>query len=118
MSVVKFELKEDHVKLLKQLSWSLTEKGFLISTEDESEDPAPFGANSLYEGIDLILNGKPSDFNPLETVAVEYTTEQIDEWHKLMGELPMALDIILYTGNFELGTYRTKFNNRDWKKIS
>jgi len=97
MSVIVFELKEDHLKLLRHLRWSLNDKNFIISTEDASEDPAPFGANNLYEGIDLILNGKPADFDPLNTEEIEvYTAEQKAHMDKLYSELPTALDIVVF----------------------
>lgn len=119
MSVLVFELKEDHIKLLKHLKWSITDKKFIISTEDASEDPAPFGANNLYEGMDLILNGKQPNFDPLNTEEIEVYSEEVKaEMDKLYSELPMALDIILFNGHFELGTYRTKFHDRLWKKIN
>ena len=37
MSIIKFELKEEHLKLLKYLRWSITKNGFLIGTEDEED---------------------------------------------------------------------------------
>jgi hypothetical protein len=47
----------------------------------------------------------------------EYSEEQKAEWDKLYSELPLALDVILFNGNFELGTYKTKWHDRNWKKI-
>ena len=118
MSVIKFELKKEHIILLKNLRWGLMENKFIVSTEDITEDPAPFGADTIYEGIDLVLNGKPESFDPMNSTEPKtYTTEQIAEWDKLISELPTALDIILYNGTFELGTYRTKYHIRDWKKV-
>ncbi len=118
MSIVKLELTEKHIKLLKYLRWSLNKKNFIVGTEDESEDLVPFGENSLYESIDLILNGKPADFDPFNTdEAKQYSDEQKQEWDSLYTELPIALDIILFNGHFELGTYKTKFHDRFWKKI-
>lgn len=118
MSIIKFELKNEHVLLLKNLRWGLTDNKFVISTQDVAEDPAPFGADNIYEGVDLVLNGKPENFDPLNTDKISYTSEQIEEWDRLISELPTALDIILYNGNFELGTYKTKYHFRDWKKIT
>ena len=119
MSVIKFELKKEHVLLLKNLRWGLTQNKFIVSTENITEDPAPFGADTVYEGVDLILNGKPEGFDPLNNDGMgTYTDEQISEWDKLISELPTALDIILYNGNFELGTYKTRYHLRDWKKIT
>lgn len=117
MSLLLIEIKEEHVKLLKHLRWSLNKKGFIIGTEDEVEDPAPFGENSLHEAIDLILNGRPSDFDPLHTEdLVVYSDEQKATWNALYAELPLALEVILFNGHFELGKYKAKFHDRVWKK--
>lgn len=118
MSVVKFELKQEHVLLLKNLRWGLLNNQFLVSTESPKEDPAPFGTDTIYEGMDIILNGKPENFDPLNDNGSEYTEEQKKEWDELFSELPTALDIILYNGHFELGTYKTRYHDRQWKKIS
>ena len=117
MSIIKFELKEEHLKLLKYLRWSITKNGFLIGTEDE-EDLIPFGEDSLYNAINIILNGKPEIFDPLNTDELEqYSNEQKKEWDNLYSELPKALNIVLYTGSFELGMYKSKFSDGVWKKI-
>lgn len=116
MSVLKFELTETHIKLLKQLRWSVNKDGLIVNLSDD--ESALFGENNLYDAMDLILNGKPADIDPFtHEDIIEYTDEQKAEWDKLYGELPMALDIILFNGHFETGKYRTKFNDRNWKKI-
>jgi|ERR1035437_6043840 hypothetical protein len=117
MSVIQIEIKEEHVKLLKHLRWSINKQNFIIATEDETEDTAPFGENNLYDAMDLILNGKPSNFDPLHTEdIIEYSDEQKATWAALYAELPLALEIILYNGHFSLGVYRAKFHDRQWKK--
>lgn len=118
MSVLRITLTEDHIKLLKHLKWSVNDKGFIVGTENEEEDPAPFGENTLYEAIDLILNGMPEDFDPfnMEEI-VEYTKEQKDEWDKLYNELPLALDVIMFNSSFELGSYATQFHDRNWRAV-
>lgn len=118
MSVITFELKEEHLKLLKHLRWSMTDKDFIVSTENVVEDIAPFGVDSLYEGIDLILNGRPADFDPLNSFEpIEYSEEQRDEWDKLYSELPLALEVILYNGHLNLGTYKARYHDRQWKEL-
>ena len=83
----------------------------------DDEDSVIFGENNLYDAIDLILNGKPENINALtHEDIIEYSDEQKAEWDKIYSELPMALDIILYNGHFELGSYKTKFHDRNWKK--
>lgn len=118
MSVLTLELTENHIKLLKHLRWSINSKNFIVGTEDETEDPAAFGENNIYDAIDLILNGRPADFDPftLDEIKV-YSEEQKAEWDKLYSELPTALDIILFNGSFELGIYKTRFHLRNWVKI-
>ncbi len=117
MSVLTLDLKEEHLKLLRHLKWGLADKKFVISAQDVVEDMTPFGGDNIYDDIDLILNGKPENFNPL--IAEEfrqYSKEEIEKMDKLVEELPMALDIILYNGHFELGTYVTRYHDRQWKK--
>lgn len=117
MSVIVFELKEEHVKLLKHLRFSLNKDKIIVAVADEGDDVAPpFGENNIYEAMDLILNGMPADFDPLNEEVKEYSEEQKAEWDKLYAELPTALDVIMFNGHFELGTYRTKFHDRNWKK--
>jgi hypothetical protein len=118
MSVLVFELTEKHVKLLKHLRWSVNKENIISGVSDEGDEIAPpFGENNIYDAIDLILNGVPADFDPLNTEEIrEYSDEQKAEWDKLYSELPMALDVILFNGHFELGTYRTKYHDRQWKK--
>jgi hypothetical protein len=119
MSVIKFELKQEHLDLLKNLRWSLLDGKFLVSTEDHENDTAPFGADDIYEAIDLILNGRPTDFNPIEMEKITvYTNEEKETWDNLLAELPTALEIILYCGTFELGTYKARYHDRLWKRIN
>lgn len=118
MSIIKLELKEEHIKLLKHLRFKLNKNTNIIEGISDEEDSVPFGENSIYEAFDLILNGKPADQDPFNDSELPiYSTEQMEAWDKLYSELPIALDIILFNGNFELGTYKTKYHYRDWKKI-
>lgn len=117
MSLLKFHLKDQHIKLLKQMKWGLFEDKFLISAEDVINDSDPFGGNDIYESIDLILNGRPENFDPFNTSEFpEYTQEQKTEWDILISELPTAMNVIMFNGSFEIGNYRTKFHDRNWIK--
>jgi hypothetical protein len=118
MSTLIFELKKEHVKLIRDLRWSLDKKNIISAVADDGDEIAPpFGSSNIYEAIDLILNGKTIDVDPLthdeETI---YSDEQKAEWDKLYKELPTALDLILFNGHFELGVYKTKWHLRNWKK--
>jgi hypothetical protein len=121
MSLLKFELKTEHLLLLKHIEWSSLGNGIIVGTkeldEDEAETYVPFGCDTLYEGIDLILNGRPEEFDPLnQDEPTQYTDKQKAKWDKLYAELPMALDVILTLGTFEIGNYASQFGQRDWKK--
>lgn len=119
MSVVKFELKNEHIQLLKQLKWSNTPENKMIVSVEDVNEPLLFNESNVYEAIDLILNGIPPNFDPFNTSDLPtYSPEQISEWDKLLSELPTALDIILYNGDFTLGRYKTKFSDRAWKLIN
>ncbi len=114
MSVLKFELKEDHLKLLKHVEWDREFNGETVTTSGEN----PFGGFDHYEDMAVILYGKPEGFNPLEDEEYEWPEEKKEEMDKLLSELPMAIDVILNTQSFETGKYKTKFHDKNWKKIS
>ena len=117
MSVIKFELKEEHLKLLKFLRWSKDKNNLIVNISDD-EDSVPFGEDNIYDAIDLILNGRPENFDPFETTETRvYTDEEKAYMDKLYSELPLALDVILFNQNFELGNYKTKYHDRNWKKL-
>jgi len=113
MSVLKFELKEEHLKLLKHLEWEREFNGEVIITSGEN----PFGGFDHYEDMGVILYGRPEDFDPFDGDPFDWTYEQKEEMDKLLSELPLALDIVLNTQSFELGLYKTKFHVREWKKV-
>lgn len=118
MSVLTIELTENHVKLLKNLRWTLKDNIVSGVGNDGEDDIPPFGENNIYDAIDLILNGIPDGFDPINTDEITvYSEEQKAEWDKLYSELPLALDVVLYNGHFELGKYKTKYHDRKWKKI-
>jgi hypothetical protein len=118
MSVLKIEITDEHLKLLKYLNWSL--KDNLVSNigHDGEEEIPPFGQNNLYEGMALILNGKPEDFDPLNTEEeTEFSEDFKAKCERLYSELPLALEVILQRQSFSLGTYKAKYHDRVWKQI-
>jgi len=115
MSILKFELKKEHLDLLRHINWSEMDETNVIRTIDS---PSPFGGDDVHEDMGLILYGLPEGFNPLEDVEMEYTNEQKQMMDKLLNELPMAIEVILNSNTFELGHYKTKWHYRDWKKLN
>jgi hypothetical protein len=118
MSVIKFELKEEHVKLLKNLRWSMKDDLIVNMNHDGEEYVPPFGEDTIYEAIDIILNGFRDEEKSFKIQTEGFSDEQKAEWDKLYSELPTALDIVLYNGSYELGTYKTKWHFRNWVKIN
>ena len=119
MSVIKFELTEQHIALVKNLDFELMFK--LAKGDNELHDKNLFGfAEDEFDDVGLILYGMPEregDFDPLGSDEVTYTEEQKNEMGKIISELPMALQIMMQTGTFEAGNYKTRFHNINWKKI-
>jgi hypothetical protein len=108
MSLVKFELTEDHINLLRNMEWNQGEMDPVVGEFNGDYDEEEMG---------IIIYGKPEgDFDPLDEEVIPYTEEQIEHLNKLKEGLPMALDIIMQTGKFEAGHYKRKFHLRDWKK--
>lgn len=106
------------MNLLKNLQWSVDKNNVIVGVKDEGDDIAPpFGMDSIYEAIDLILNGKSSVGIEDETEFPTYTLEQKETWDKLYSELPLALEVILSRGKFETGVFRRKYHLRNWEKI-
>jgi len=111
MSINKFTLTEDHIKLLKQLN--ITEHNNIPIIDANRL----FGNQDMYEDVDLILNGKTKEVGPDDTWEEDgYSEEQRTEWDKLISELPTALDIILNLSTFEPGDYVTRSYERNWIK--
>jgi hypothetical protein len=116
MGLIKFELKEEHVKLLKHLRWSIKSEQIISKMDDD--DDSPFGGDNLFEDMSLILNGKPDNFNPVddEILVSELSDDDKIKLKELFNELPIALDIILNYGTFEPSFYKTKWYDRNWIK--
>jgi hypothetical protein len=117
MALLKFNLTENHIKLLKHLKWSLNNDNNIESIDIEDSLTSPFGGDNIYEDINTILNGKPADFTDFLENGIEFTEEEKSDMIKLYKELTKALDIILFTSSFEPGLYSTKWYDRNWKKI-
>jgi hypothetical protein len=115
MALIKFELKENHIKLLKHLKWSIdpNTKGII----SYAENGTPYGGLSLTEDVGLILYGNLiEDFDPLSAYGPQYTEEQKEEMASLYEDLPLAMEVILFLGTFECGHYKTKWNTTNWIK--
>lgn len=116
MSVIKFELTEQHIALAKNLNF---EALFSLANDNVLHEGNLFGySDDTFDDVGIIIYGMPEgEFDPLGSDVVEYTEEQKNEMGKLIGELPTAMKIIMQTGSFETGNYKTKHHDINWKKI-
>jgi len=139
MSLIKFEVKKEHLMLLKNLEWSMTDTNHILSINDRDNDDAddiiltPFGGADLMLDIGEIIYGldETVEIKVIRTLGEDeivdsddgaemgfatYTDEQVAEMTELFLGLATALDICLYRQAFEVGHFKTKFHMRDWKK--
>lgn len=111
MSVVKFELKKQHIALVKNVNIA----NYYRNSENINRHLI---ADEIYEEFGLILYGRPEgSFDPTSSDELEYSAEQKAEMDKYFNEFPMALEIMLGTGTFEAGNYKTKHHDINWKKV-
>lgn len=115
-----FVLTEEHLKLLKasKVDWNSYATGApTISPE------RPYGNNSIHRDMIKILGWKVSfsvndgtlelfDFD--KDIIPETLERTLTHMHR---ELETALQICLYTGEFEAGTYQSKNYTSAWIKV-
>jgi hypothetical protein len=127
MSLVKFEVKEDHLKLMRFLQWSQTETNHILSINNLDNDDVeeviltPFGGDDLIQDIGDIIYGVPEgkiDFMDEDSGfgKVTYSDEQVEYMTELFNGLTTALNICLYTQSFEIGHYKRRYHDIHWEK--
>ena len=113
MGIERFELTEEHLKLLKHLKFT-TDEFLIVSTDDVGISKISFGENSLYDGMDLILNAtRHRSDNEFEFTT--YSDEEILRFDKLFKELPKALEICIQFQQFKVGSFYKRFHDYEWK---
>ena len=120
MSILRIILNDDHIKLIKQLKVNIERNDDSIETPVILRE-SPFGGDDVYNDMFLILYGRPEtdslDTNPWDDQETPWDDKQLEYMKKLLGELPYTLDIVLCTGSFETGNFKTKTYERNWKKV-
>ena len=117
MALIKFELKKEHLILLKFLDWELISKDRVATLIPEGAE-TPFGGIDIIEDIGTMIYGKPEgEFDPTSPSPPRYSKEQEKEIKNLLEQLPMALEVVLFAQSFETGMYARKWNLKNWKNI-
>lgn len=103
-----FELKDEHIKLLRNMyvSWDDCEFG-----APSIDCKRPYGNSDVYKDISKILEIKGAIFDEKEV----FSPEQIDLMNKLHTETKTALQIILKIGEFRSGEYIADEYRENWR---
>jgi hypothetical protein len=113
MSLKKFELKEDHIKIIKHITFK-TDAHTLRSGDDNE---SPFGNGDFYDDLGLIIYGNINpEFDPLSDETPSLTSEQKMYLEDIFQGIPTALEIVLNSGHREPGHYKRKHHAlpSDW----
>lgn len=112
MALKKFELTEQHIALCKHTDWTQ----YHIRRENINNGNK-LAIDHMHEEFGLIMFGKPDgEFDPTSAEGPDWSDEQKEQMDKCFEELPTALQIMLHTGEFETGKYKTKHYDINWKK--
>ena len=76
MALIKFELKKEHLILLKFMDWETISKDRLASKIEEGAE-TPFGGIDIIEDVGTMIFGKPDEeFDPTSPSPPKYSKEQ------------------------------------------
>lgn len=116
MSLIKLEITEDHLKLLKLLNFTNQDEHLTTQDKDSEKDNA-FGYETRYVEMELAINGRPTKFDPTATELFEISDEQKTYLDSLWGEMHLVLELKCFFDHLTPGLYKRKFHDRNWIKI-
>lgn len=99
-----FDLSENHLKLLRAVRVEVGDPAPMVGQK------RPFG-NSDYYGDMLEILGV--DHSPDQ----EYPPGWAERLDMLLDELAVAMEIVLRTGEFQAGTYRSDDYGKTWGRV-
>lgn len=110
MKTQRFELKEEHLKLLRNMCvrWEFCEFGAPVI-----DCKKPYGNSDVYEDMAKILGIKGFENSDEE---ISFSKEQVDLMDKLHKETEVVLQIVLKTGKFEEGIYVADEYSDNWTR--
>ena len=103
----RFEITENHLKLLKRanVSWEHCEFG-----APSIDCKRPYGNSNVYSDIAHIIG--------IELKSNDWTDEQVNGMNEIHKETQIVLEIILATGLMQPGIYENEKNTSKWKIIN
>jgi len=105
MAKIKFNLTQDHIKLIKHLNFKYDDNNLLV-----------WGFNifyNKYQDIETILKGK-IPFDDLINESYEYNDNVIEYYDKLISDIPTVLSIVLQNTTIQPGIYLRLSYENNW----
>lgn len=109
MTIRRFELKEEHIRLLTRACVSYD--NYCEFGAPRIDPKRPYGNSDVYSDIAKIL-----DIEQKNKEDGEFSDEQIKYMQKLHEETEIALQIILEAKCFDVGTYESE-SYGVWKRV-
>jgi len=116
----RFELKKEHLALISALKYDAISMSILFN--EYNETLTPFGGIDLVTDLgDILIGRELSDEDKLRLTDLGGDFKSRDNdmgWAMdFYREIPVALEVISNRRTFELGLFRTRWYETDWKKI-
>jgi len=113
MNTETFLLTKNHIKLLRRMfvGWQDCETG-----APEIDPKRPYGNRDVNNDIHEILTGEC--VGSIDSVRKNLTDEEEKKYSKLHKETEIALQIVLFTGEFKSGLYKKEKYTSNWKYIN
>ena len=110
---MKFELTENHIKLLNQMHVYWDDGAYDGSPFIDSK--RPYGNSAVINDVYEIIHGKEWDYDECEEMPEEIYEQMMD----IHTETAIALQIVLCTKSFVPGAYeKTKpYDSLSWRKV-
>ena len=112
MEKERFELIEDHLKLIRRMNIRYNDGCEFGAPEIDPK--RPYGNSYVYGDIGEILDIKPTEGDPDDLSFSEEKKAYMLNLHK---ETAKALQVILSSGSFEQGLYESEKYIDEWEKV-
>ena len=76
MSILKFELKEEHIVLLRSFKWCEMDESMVIKTDSEDN---PLSGYDYHDVVGAMIFGLPDNYVAIEDECIPFTEQQIEE---------------------------------------
>jgi hypothetical protein len=112
MEKEKFNLTEDHIKLIRRMNVSYNDHCEFGAPEINPK--RPYGNSYVYGDIGEILGMEPTEGDPDDPY---FTAEQEAFMLKMHKETDKALQVILSSGSFSAGWYESEKYHDKWEAV-